>query len=147
MERCDQSLCSVNVKITTRIRDLEAVYIMVPCNQLVNFKWSGTNRGLEERSPPNTSDLARHSAFMSREHSLIAKSSKQASKSQKPTIKKNKRSEMHTHWAREGVRGHLAMTRIVVIQHSIFHRLSALPPWDLHALTCSGGQIPPTLFG
>ena len=33
-------------------RDLEAVYIMVPRDQLVNFKWSGTSRGLEERSPP-----------------------------------------------------------------------------------------------
>lgn len=54
---------------------------------------------------------------------------------------------MHTNWACEGVEGHSAMTRIVVIQNSIFHCLSALHLWDLHALMCSSGQIPPSEGG
>lgn len=54
---------------------------------------------------------------------------------------------MHTNWAREGVRGHSAMTRIVVIQNSICHCLSALHLWDLHALVCGSGRMPPTEGG
>lgn len=37
-------------------------------------------RVIGEVTPPNTSDLARHSVFMSRERILITKSSKQARK-------------------------------------------------------------------
>ena len=54
---------------------------------------------------------------------------------------------MHTNWAREGVQGHSAMTRMVVIQNSIFHCLSTLHLWDPSALMCSSGQIPLTEGG
>lgn len=74
---------------------------------------------------PNTSDSERRSVFMSREHIFIAKSPKQTrKKNQKPTIK-NKRSEMHINWAYEGFQGHLAMTRIIIIQKSTFYYLFA----------------------
>lgn len=50
-ECCDPSFWCVNVKTTVRTKDLEAVFIMVPWKQLINFKWSGTSRGSGERSP------------------------------------------------------------------------------------------------
>lgn len=47
----------------------------------------------------------------------------------------------------EGVQGHLAVTRIRVIQNSIFPCLPTLHLWAQHALTSSHGQNPPTKGG